>query len=135
MAKVVTNVTSRSMWKYVLPVRWWGPNDHTASFTITAKMSGGTFTNRGASGGIVFTLPSAPKGTRFTFAVVTADELDVAPPTGGRLEYNGAGTWASHAADKVARGDTLADCITFVSKGSNDYMAVNQTGTWTDTSP
>ena len=66
----------------------------TASYTCTAQESGVTFTNRGATAAIVFTLPAitaCPAGTEFTFQSISAYGFTVTATTACIVAVNNAG--------------------------------------------
>ena len=62
---------------------------HTASDTLTAVESGKLNTNRGASGVVLLTLPTAPvAGTWFAFRRIATFAFRVVPPVGVSLRYS-----------------------------------------------
>tara|TARA_R100000306_G_C4277714_1_gene93430 strand:+ start:61 stop:468 length:408 start_codon:yes stop_codon:yes gene_type:complete len=127
----ITNITSRTLWKRVLGYRYFGPSDHTANYSLRATQSGGTFTNRGASGGIEFTLPGAAKGAIFRFVLATADSVKIFPHTSaGQLEMDIGGTWGIQTAGNQVNCADDGAYVTFQCKGDDDWIAVNQKATW-----
>lgn len=70
----------------------------TANYTVLEADNNTLFTNRGATGGVTFTLPATPKlGLRYGFYVVADQDLKVAAGTGDTLV-----TFNDAAADSVA---------------------------------
>jgi len=127
---VITNITSRTLWKRALGYRLLGPYDKAADYTIRASMSGAVFTNRGAGGTVIFTLPSATTGVFFTFVnLANTHQLQVLP-VGGGIEMDLNGTWGIQADGVDCYADTLGDQLTIISKGEGDWLSINQTGTW-----
>lgn len=59
----------------------------TADYTVTADqlLYGAVVSNSGASGAVIFTLPSAQPGMRLTAAVVAAQALTLDLPTGDTI--------------------------------------------------
>lgn len=49
----------------------------TSNYPVTSLDTGSIFTNEGASGGVLFTLPAGGDGLIFTFLCVTADTLSI----------------------------------------------------------
>ena len=127
----ITNITSRTLWKRVLGYRYFGPADHTADYQILASQSGGTFTNRGASGGMTFTLPGAAKGAIFHFVVTAADVMKINPHTDtGTIEMTAGGSWGAKLAGHQVNATALGDHVTLQCKGGDDWIALDQNGTW-----
>tara|TARA_R100000808_G_scaffold728_3_gene3529 strand:- start:14124 stop:14528 length:405 start_codon:yes stop_codon:yes gene_type:complete len=128
----ITNITSRTLWKRVLGYRYFGPADHTADYQILASQSGGTYTNRGAGGAIQFTLPGAAKGAIFRFVVCAAQELRIHPHTDtGTIELTVGGTYAAQAAGKYVTANAAGERVALQCKGGDDWMAIDEVGTWT----
>ncbi len=71
----------------------------TANYTVTTADNDTYFTNRGASGTVVFTLPATPyKGLRYCFHAVAGQTLTVAAGTNGTM---------------IAMNDAAANSISF----------------------
>lgn len=64
----------------------------TADYTVTPNDAGTLFTNRGASGAVVFTLPAAAAATgiEFEFAVVANQNVTIAAPADTLVAFNDA---------------------------------------------
>lgn len=100
----------------------------TADGSVTLGMAGGVYTNLGASGTVVVSLPTGvPAGTRYTFVVQAAQAFRIDPGAsdaiiaGGTVNADGKYLWA----------DDEGETVTLVADTSNNWIAVSLTGTWT----
>lgn len=101
---------------------------HTSADTLTKEETGSIHTNLGASGTVTLTLPQdAVSGTRFYFVVMAAYELRIDPGAAGAIYING----AKQTDDKYISADDEAESVLLICTGSNDWVALFATGTWT----
>lgn len=98
-----------------------------ADTTLLASQSGMTVTNLGASGAVVFNLPTdAPAGTVFHAVVMVAQDLTINPPDDGGIMIGG-----SQQSDGTAfSANAINESATFTCVGSNDWVASAVIGTW-----
>lgn len=68
-----------------------GVTDKTASYTCTAAESGTIFTNRGASGAVIFTLPAVGLNLHYRFVGVADQTFTVTATAGTIVSFNDAG--------------------------------------------
>ena len=102
--------------------------DHTANDTLTEAESGSVHTNKGATGAITISLPSAPtEGTTFTFFVYAAQEFRIDPGDNDAIYASG----ITAADGKYVSADALGEYITLVANSAGDWIAVAINGTWT----
>ena len=73
----------------------------TADFTITEAENGTTFTNRGAAGAVVATLPAPFANGHYRFLVRAAQTFTIAAPTADTLVADNDATADSVAASRV----------------------------------
>lgn len=100
--------------------------DHrAASFGISARQSGTTFTNAGASGAITATLPqNPPMGTALSFVCMADEEFRLAPGAAGGIYIKG----AKQADNKYVSITDIGDFVHLVADGSGDWVAVASIG-------
>lgn len=97
----------------------------TASFALSARQSGGVFTNLGASGAITATLPqNPPEGTTFKFVCMADQALQVAPGTAGGIYVKG----AKQADNRFVAISDIGDFLHLVADGNGDWVAVASIG-------
>lgn len=102
---------------------------HAADDALTAAESGSVHTNRGATGTVTLTLPSAASaGTEFVFAVQEACELRVEPGVAAIRDSSG------QAAGKYKSAAAIGASLTVVADPSGDWAVTAKTGTWTQES-
>lgn len=100
----------------------------TADYTVTAAETGTVFTNTGASGTVVFTLPAAPaNGLTYEFHITAAQSVDIQTGTAVLIYANAVATTATTG--KLTK-NTVGTCIQLVYNGVA-WMGVGQSGTWT----
>lgn len=79
--------------------RFVGLNQYTlqeaADANIDADLSGGTFNNNTASGGVTYSLPAATVGLKFTFARVSTNYIRIDPNGTNQIRGGGAGKYLS----------------------------------------
>jgi len=93
----------------------------TASFSLTARQSGGVFTNLGAAGAITATLPqNPPEGTVFKFVCMADQALQVAPGAAGGIYVKG----AKQSDNKYAAISDIGDFLHVVADGNGDWVAL-----------
>jgi len=128
----VTRITSTTFQKYVLPkpLQFIHDTGDTA-YQIKAGQAGGLFTNRGATGAVMVTLPGARKGAEFSFLVVANQELRIHPHTNaGRIECDIGGTWTNNPVGSYVDANLGGEFLTLVCKGSDTWVGKNFGGTW-----
>jgi hypothetical protein len=106
------------------------PTAKTADFTITAALANTTplYTNAGAVGAVVFTLPaaSACAGISMKFAALAAQTITLTPASGGKIWLNGSGV-----ADKYALlAGVIGNVVDIYSDGV-DWIVTNYAGVLT----
>lgn len=100
---------------------------HASDDTLVAGESGSVHTNLGASGTVKLTLPAAPvEGTRFTFAVQSAQQFQVDPGASVIRDDSG------QTADKYKWCDSVGACIALVADENGDWVTVSKNGTWAE---
>ena len=100
---------------------------HTSDDTLTESESGSVHTNLGATGTITFTLPaSATVGTKFTFAVQSAQQLRVDPGTATIRDNSG------QTPDKYKWADAVGESLTLVADANGDWVTIAKNGTWSE---
>ncbi len=100
--------------------------NETTSQTITTSQSGTLFTNIGAAGTVIMTLPAAAEGLKYRFACVAAFTLSVLA-VGSDVIYNG--TESSTAAGTVS-SNTVTSTIELVGVSGGKWLAFGPTGLW-----
>lgn len=103
--------------------------DRTADLGITAAASNTLYTNTGAAGTVIFTLPTAAVGLRYTFIVNAVQSLQV---TAGASTTIRLGATVSAAAGNMAN-NALGSSVTLVAVSTTQWMATAIVGTWTVT--
>ena len=107
------------------------PIDKTANYTVgttaTREYQGGIFTNTGATGAIVFTLPDCVAGMSVTFILGAAYDIDIDPYGTEKILV-----LTNSDGDKVSSDATLGSMITLYAVSSTKWMRVGSIGTWTD---
>lgn len=102
----------------------------TADFTVTTATTGTVvFTNTGAGGAVVFTLPTAAAGLTYTFYVDAAQTLEVLAGASTTIRVGGN---VSGAAGNITNA-VLGGSVTLVAISTTQWVAVCATGTWTTT--
>lgn len=100
---------------------------HTADDTLMEAESGSVHTNLGATGTITLTLPaSAESGTRFTFAVQSAQQFRVDPGAATIRDNSG------QTADKYKWADAIGECLTLVADANGDWVTIAKNGIWSE---
>jgi hypothetical protein len=101
----------------------------TAAYTVVADTDNGkTFTNQGASGEVVFSLPPATVGQWYRFVVKAAQEI--------RLDPNGTETIAldtgvQQAAGAYITANAIGERITIECVKAGEWDTSDPVGTWT----
>jgi hypothetical protein len=99
----------------------------TADYTITTDESGTIFTNDGAGGAVVLTLPAAAAGLRYTFITVTSASFKALRAGTDVIYYDGTNTYTY--AEKALLGHSL----TLVCTKTGVWSVESIGGTWTFT--
>ena len=94
----------------------------TAAYTVTAAENGTTFTNRGASAAITFTLPAPFANAHYRFFSITAYAITVAADVADTLiGYNDVDL------DSIAGPATTAGVMIEVISDGTSWLAINPT--------
>jgi hypothetical protein len=100
---------------------------YTADHTLTTPEVGSSFTNTGAAGEVIFTLPASPViGYRYKFFVNAAQYLRVKANTGQTIFSGGNQTASAGYARSNARGAQLE----VVAIDSTTWLVRGPTGSW-----
>jgi hypothetical protein len=100
----------------------------TAAYTVVADVDNGkTFTNQGASGEVVFSLPAATVGQWYRFVVKAAQEI--------RLDPNGTETIAldtgvQQAAGAYITANAIGERISIECVKAGEWETSDPVGTW-----
>lgn len=98
----------------------------TSPVTVTSSDSGKVFTNEGATGKIVFNLPTAVANYNYTFVVEDADGIDVVASAGDTIQFASTVT----AAAGTITSTTIGSSITLVAINATEWVATSLVGTW-----
>lgn len=100
----------------------------TASYTILAGEadSGKTFSNKGAGGAVIFTLPVAKAGMHFRFAKLAAQNLTVTATGGAKIN----GGSANGSLANTTGGDSGTAFVHLWSPDGVDWFLHASVGTW-----
>jgi len=98
----------------------------TGDTTITAAMSGNVFTNEGAAGQIVFTLPAAAAGLNYTFYVYENKNLRVQTATGDQIK---SGKFISIVTGHV-EADEVGSLIDIIAVNSSLWVVRSMVSAW-----
>ena len=101
----------------------------TANTTITPVESGCAFTNTGATGAVVFALPPALPGLRYTFGVGAAQALRIDP--NGTETVSLPSTGAPGAGGKYLQASDIGATVALVCLKAGNWSVAGYTGTWT----
>jgi hypothetical protein len=102
-------------------------SNQTASLALIPSDNDKLFTNRGAGGQIIYTLPDpSQEGMRFRFFVVAAQNLRVLAPSGVTIRVAGNVSAAAGHIDNA----TIGGYIELVALSSTEWYAAGQQGTW-----
>lgn len=99
-----------------------GPVVKTADYAITVHQTGTIFSNSGADGAVVFSLPAPRKGLWFTFIKAAAQNLSIQATGGAKINGGVANKKYENTAAEAAT-------CTLVSDGADWYVAAEK-GTW-----
>lgn len=101
----------------------------TANYSLLATDSWSVFDNAGASGSVIFTLPTAAAGLNFGFTVVAAHTLEVLAPASSFIAIGGSN---SAAAGNIQSSTPYSHVHLYVPTGSTtQWVARSLMGTWT----
>ncbi len=102
----------------------------TGNYTVTIADGASVFTNEGAGAEVIFTLPTALKGLRYTFIVQAAQNLRITAGTGDTIRVAGV---VSAAAGNMVNA-VVGSSVTLVAINATEWMAESAiNGTWTVT--
>jgi len=115
------------------------PEDSSSSFIMIALTQADSvyaltrdkcpciITNAGASGATEVTLPQDAKaGDQVIALCLAAQDILLAPSSAGAVFASDGTTYAKQTDDKNIIGDNIGECITLVSLGDGDWIAINQ---------
>ena len=101
-----------------------GPVAKTGNFTIKLAQSGTMYTNLGAIGAVVFTLPTPKPGVWFTFVkAVPAQAVTLRAPTGITIGAGAAGAAYTNVTSEMGG-------VTVIGISKTGYAVMAQYGTW-----
>jgi len=101
----------------------------TAAYTVTTGENGTGFTNAGATGAVVFSLPAAVPGLHYYFGVRAAQELRIDP--NGSETISLPSTGVPGAAGKYLVADAVGETVHLMCFAAGSWAVVGYTGTWT----
>ena len=101
----------------------------TGNYTVTTADIGQTFSNAGAGGQVIFTLPEASTwiGGRITFVTYAAQNLNISPADASDTLL----AITNSAGDSIINS-TAGNSITLMALDSTNIVVVSSYGTWTD---
>lgn len=104
----------------------------TSAYTIKADeaLYGCVVSNIGASGEVIFSLPTAAPGMRVN-AIVQAAQLLTLDPVDGDIIYGIAGV--AQTEDVAIKANAIGETVQLVCLQANKWLIVAYTGTWTVT--
>lgn len=108
-----------------------GPVSAQASspVTVNSSDSGKVYTNEGATGEIVFNLPTAAANLFYTFVVQDSDGVEVVANTGDTIRLAGS---VSASAGKIESA-TIGSSVTIIAINATEWVAMALMGSWTVT--
>jgi len=99
-----------------------------ATATLTAdQLYGGTITNTGASGAVVYTLPAPVLGMSFRVYLTVAQDVDINPADSTQIL-----ALTNAAGDAISSAATIGNCIELRALSATTWGAFAVSGTWTD---
>ena len=98
----------------------------TANLTVPVKACGTAYNNIGATGSVIFTLPTAAPGLWYAFTVDAAQTVEV---LGGGTDKIAIGASNSSSENVTANG-AYATLVIYSYK-AGQWVALSSTGTWT----
>lgn len=99
----------------------------TSNYSVQAADSNTSFDNTGATGTVVFTLPSYAAGLRYCFTVTAAQTLEVLAPASNHIAI---GTANSASAGNIQAGAVYSTACIVATSVSNQWAATSTTGSW-----
>lgn len=100
----------------------------TATATLTsAECYGGIFTNTGASGAIVLTLPTPAAGMHIRVYLTAAQDVDLNAANGTQIL-----ALTNATGDAISSAATIGNSIELVGISATQWVAFAASGTWTD---
>jgi hypothetical protein len=113
---------------YLMPIYARVPSlSKTADYTLTRQLSGALIDNKGASGEITITLPSATTDLSYGFYVYEAQTITIQPATGDQVHH-----LTNATADRLQNAGTAGDSIWLVAIDGEFWIPLQETGTWSD---
>lgn len=101
----------------------------TADFTVTAALTGTTFTTAGAGGNVTFAMPAAVVGLKYRFMVGAAHELRIDPNETETIALPSTGVQG--AAGKYLVADAVGESVDVECCVAGTWTVFGYTGTWT----
>lgn len=99
----------------------------TANYSVTEADFGTTFTNGGASGTVIFSLPVPVAGMEFTFMIYASHTVEILA-AGGTAINIGSGSSSSGG---NASANTVGYSLTLKAISNTNWFAKCHEGTWT----
>lgn len=106
----------------------------TTDLTLSVNTNAsGLFTNEGASGEVILSLPSAAAGLTYEVAVEAAQYLQVKAASGDviRADPNRDGTFSTSADAGYIRSNVAGSTLRIVAINTTTWQVMSETGTWT----
>lgn len=103
----------------------------TADYTIVLRDNNKTFTNQGAAGAVVFTLPTCAVGLRFRFFVEANQNVTITAASGKLVAFNNA--VATSIAYTTANEKVGAGVEIVANADGSKWLAINSLGSETQT--
>lgn len=101
----------------------------TADYTVKTSENGTAFTNTGASGAVVLTLPAATVGLHYYFGVGAAQALRIDPNGTETISLPSNGV--PGAAGKYLEADAAGETVHLMCVVAGNWAVMGYTGTWT----
>jgi hypothetical protein len=101
--------------------------DGMAQGDFSAAQSNGTaITNAAAGGGMVYNLPGAAAGLKYTFVVMAAQNMDINPDNADQI------LGLTNAVNNSIRNATVGSTVTLLAVDATNWVVAGSYGTWTD---
>lgn len=101
----------------------------TADFTVLAGQNGSVFSTKGAAGTVVFALPAAVVGLRYSFYVGATQELRVDPNGSEVMQLPSSG--ANQTGGAYLTANAIGETLSIACFETGVWSVVASVGTWT----
>lgn len=101
----------------------------TANYTLTAGDTNTTFTNKSASGTVVFQLPAAAAGLRYRFAVDTAQAVIILNGAGDQITMDGV-TFDTGSLPQLTNNAMVGSMLDIEAVDTDNWYVVGRSGRW-----